>query len=282
MDYFRNYDEKGQISYQSDKEQSYGQKNLSSEDIKNVFCDKNSEKRIEFDYDYENEYTGQSTKESSEQFDDVGKNKEMIKKKDAIFKIEKVEKVKKGHTKERHDNLRSRINRMFFKFLVSSQNDYLKSKHIKNKKFRNLKYSITKDIGIKSVKKVLGEQIKTILSLDVSEKYSRCQPTINKITLKQLSCLPKINEKKRKRLGDKTPLLDMTMKEFYTKVFLCRDYDILKNEYGLTEAQPFYSCLEQLKETETKSYLEKLTEIAEDYVNFYTTRKPRKSKKSHK
>ena len=178
-----------------------------------------------------------------------------------------IEKVPKGNSKKY--NALIRIKTHFYSFLIELTNDYRKNKlHVNYLKFRNIERSEIEKIDIKTNKAILNWSLQKLLkSKPIRKRYHNVEKKQNKINLSKIK-------------NKLSTLIGMKIKVLFNKVFLSDNIQMLKEEYGLEKAIPFYQFIEQLKEKKKHSdeYIKYIIDIGNNYVNYFEKTKPRKRK----
>ena len=80
-------------------------------------------------------------------------------------------------------------------------------------------------------------------------------------------------------------LINRKIEDLFNNVYLSKDYEMLKKNYGLETAIPFHQFIEKLKEKKSKKksikYINNLVSLAEGYVNHFQNSKPRRRHNKH-
>ena len=193
-----------------------------------------------------------------------------------IFQIEKVDKKHpKGNSKKYNAMLT--IKTHFFSFLIALTNDYKKNKlQVEGLQFRNILRSEIRKTDIQTNKELLNWSLGKLLNeYSITRKF-KLDKKANQTNLTELiKIAPSISV-----------LINMKIKDLFNNVYLSKDYEMLKKNYGLETAIPFYQFIEKLKEkqsTEKKSieYINNLVSLAEGYVNHFQKSKPRRRHNKH-
>lgn len=173
---------------------------------------------------------------------------------------------KKKYRRVRFDNYRTKIKIHFFRFMIDFINDYIKySLCINNLIFRKISHIDIKNSSIKGNKRLIFATLREVLnSFSVSEKY-RDKEKQNNVSMALLE--------KRKVSID---FLDMTLMEFFDTIYLSKNCELLKEQYGLKKGIPFYLFLENLKKKEKNlDFIHRLETTAEGFINYYISKKPK-------
>ena len=170
-----------------------------------------------------------------------------------FFTLEKKQKGRKResnskrkiHSKVDSDNMRNRLKISLFNFIIDFFNSLLKKLFSKTIGFKLINY---KDKNIKSSKK-LGNQLKMtmseILSLDIQNNYKSLKKDHNRQTL--INILNEIN--KLDNSTEYKQLFNMTLLNFYKKIYLSKNRIELEKKYGLPkDIELFYDFFDKLNE----------------------------------
>ena len=194
-----------------------------------------------------------------------------------IFQIEKVDKKHpKGNSKKYNAMLT--IKTHFFSFLIALTNDYKKNKlQVEGLQFRNILRSEIRKTDIQTNKELLNWSLGKLLNeYSISRKFKLDKKTNQTNLTELIKIAPSISV-----------LINMKIKELFNNVYLSKDYEMLKKNYGLETAIPFYQFIEKLKKKEKKSikytdqYINNLVSLAEGYVNHFQNSKPRRRHNKH-
>ena len=190
-----------------------------------------------------------------------------------IFQIEKVDKKHpKGNSKKYNAMLT--IKTHFFSFLIALTNDYKKNKlQVEGLQFINILRSEIIKTDIQTNKELLNWSLGKLLNeYSITRKF-KLDKKANQTNLTELiKIAPSISV-----------LINMKIKDLFNNVYLSKDYEMLKKNYGLETAIPFYQFIEKLKKKEKKStdHTNNLVSLAEGYVNYFQQSKPRRSHNKH-
>ena len=170
-----------------------------------------------------------------------------------FFTLEKKQKGRKResnskrkiHSKVDSDNMRNRLKISLFNFTIDFFNSLLKKLFSKTIGFKLINY---KDKNIKSSKK-LGNQLKMtmseILSLDIQNNYKSLKKDHNRQILRNI--LNEIN--KLDNSTEYKQLFNMTLLNFYKKIYLSKNRIELEKKYGLPkDIELFYDFFDKLNE----------------------------------
>jgi hypothetical protein len=170
-----------------------------------------------------------------------------------FFTLEKKQKGRKResnskrkiHSKVDSDNMRNRLKISLFNFIIDFFNSLLKKLFSKTIGFKLINY---KDKNIKSSKK-LGNQLKMtmseILSLDIQNNYKSLKKDHNRQILRNI--LNEIN--KLDNSTEYKQLFNMTLLNFYKKIYLSKNRIELEKKYGLPkDIELFYDFFAKLNE----------------------------------
>jgi len=170
-----------------------------------------------------------------------------------FFTLEKKQKGRKResnskrkiHSKVDSDNMRNRLKISLFNFIIDFFNSLLKKLFSKTIGFKLINY---KDKNIKSSKK-LGNQLKMtmseILSLDIQNNYKSLKKDHNRQILRNI--LNEIN--KLDNSTEYKQLFNMTLLNFYKKIYLSKNRIELEKKYGLPkDIELFYDFFDKLNE----------------------------------
>ena len=181
------------------------------------------------------------------------------KKKFEELKPEEENKEKAVHSKFSNDNIKRRIKGLFNYYIINLLNDLIKKKFRKTKiKFVKMDIKNTKDIGIEFNRNLLSKPIKDII-IDVSNKYQDQNNNKN--------CIKFIQGQKDNE--DIIKLLNTSYKDIYSNYYL-----VSKDSENSYEAHK-----EKILEKCGKEYLDKFIRNAENFIDFFTKGKNRKSRK---
>ena len=192
-----------------------------------------------------------------------------------IFQIEKVDKKHpKGNSKKYNAMLT--IKTHFFSFLIALTNDYKKNKlQVEGLQFINILRSEITKTDIQTNKELLNWSLGKLLNeYSITRKF-KLDKKANQTNLTELiKIAPSISV-----------LINMKIKDLFNNVYLSKDYEMLKKNYGLETAIPFYQFIEKLKEKKSKKksikYINNLVSLAKNYVNHFQTSKPRRRHNKH-
>jgi hypothetical protein len=179
------------------------------------------------------------------------------------------------HTKNSKDNIIRKIKIHILLFITNLINDCIKYE-CKRQTYiiRGVCKEISSDITINNNIELFKQTMEVILSNPINQKYKNVNPDenekqINRLREKRDKC-PKTNE-----------LLDKTFEEVY-QLFINGDKNLLKEQYGLNEAETLNDYLFKISNKENEVYIKELRENAQHYKEFFNinnARKPRKNKK---
>ena len=188
-----------------------------------------------------------------------------------FFTLEKKQKGRKResnskrkiHSKVDSDNMRNRLKISLFNFIIDFFNSLLKKLFSKTIGFKLINY---KDKNIKSSKK-LGNQLKMtmseILSLDIQNNYKSLKKDHNRQILRNI--LNEIN--KLDNSTEYKQLFNMTLLNFYKKIYLSKNRIELEKKYGLPkDIELFYDFFDKLNEDD--DYKKKFELIALNLPKF--------------
>ena len=194
------------------------------------------------------------------------------------FKIEKVDKNPKGNSKKYNAMLT--IKTHFFSFLIALTNDYKKNKlQVEGLQFRNILRSEIIKTDIQTNKELLNWSLGKLLNeYSITSKCTLDKKTNQTNLTELIKIAPSISV-----------LINMKIKELFNNVKLSQDYEMLKKNYGLETAIPFYQFIEKLKEKKSKKkskkksikYINNLVSLAKNYVNHFQQSKPRRRHNKH-
>ena len=192
-----------------------------------------------------------------------------------IFQIEKVDKKHpKGNSKKYNAMLT--IKTHFFSFLIALTNDYKKNKlQVEGLQFRNILRSEIRKTDIQTNKELLNWSLGKLLNeYSITRKF-KLDKKANQTNLTELiKIAPSISV-----------LINRKIEDLFNNVYLSKDYEMLKKNYGLETAIPFYQFIEKLKEKKSKKksikYINNLVSLAEGYVNHFQKSKPRRRHNKH-
>ena len=167
---------------------------------------------------------------------------------------------RKTHSKMDDDNVLTKIQVDFLKFLIDITNDVIKPYF--GKYFMPINYSIRKNIKIDHISKLKTASIKDILQMDISPKYQKYGENFNK-KVYDFIC-QKVNADEN--LSWIRDFFNINYLEVFNKYY----YKITKNEnyffigdkkIKFSEAKPFYYLLEKNKSNPL--YQDRLKKISE-------------------
>ena len=230
---------------------------------------------VSFDNNYENKKREEKITEPTDNKKECDekkiKNHLGRKKKNYIMNKEE----KNLHTKNSKDNIIRKIKIHILLFITNLINDCIKYE-CKRQTYiiRGVCKEISSDITINNNIELFKQTMEVILSNPINQKYKNVNPDenekqINRLREKRDKC-PKTNE-----------LLDKTFEEVY-QLFINGDKNLLKEQYGLNEAETLNDYLFKISNKENEVYIKELRENAQKYKEFFNinnARKPRKNKK---
>ena len=195
------------------------------------------------------------------------------------FKIPTFTKKKKGrknkesneygsHDKFSNDNLKRKLKTHFHNYIIALLNNELQKNPKKERiiRFGKIKASVTQNITIEYNRKLFEKKIKDIV-VEVSNKYQNSE--CNSECINYIMNNQKDNEVLIK-------YLNMTYKDMYLNYYL----KSTKESFADAEVDESYeSHKEKFKKLFGEHYLKKYIKNAENLINFYNTRKQRKSRK---
>ena len=170
-----------------------------------------------------------------------------------IFTLEKKRKgrirrnssERKIHSKIDLDNIRNRIKISLFNFIIHFFNALLKKLFSKKREFKFINY---KDKNVKTSKDLriqLKKKMSEILSLDIQKNYKNLKKEYNKQLL--IKILKKIKELNNS--NEYEELFNITLLDFYKKIYLSKNRIELEKKYGLTkDIELFYDFFDRLNE----------------------------------
>jgi hypothetical protein len=170
-----------------------------------------------------------------------------------IFTLEKKRKgrirrnssERKIHSKIDLDNIRNRIKISLFNFIIHFFNALLKKLFSKKSEFKFINY---KDKNVKTSKDLriqLKKKMSEILSLDIQKNYKNLKKEYNKQLL--IKILKKIKELNNS--NEYEELFNITLLDFYKKIYLSKNRIELEKKYGLTkDIELFYDFFDRLNE----------------------------------
>ena len=171
-------------------------------------------------------------------------------------------KKKVVHNKFCNDNVRRRIKALFNKYIITLLNNLMKRKYKKSKlHFVKMEINVTKDIGIEYNRVLLETTIKEIIT-KVSNKYQNADN--NKNWIKFIDAQEE-NE-------DILNILNTTYKDLFTDWYL-------KSTKENSLDNSFEAHKENILLSDGKDYLDIFVKNAENFVEFFTKGKKRKSRK---
>ena len=167
---------------------------------------------------------------------------------------------RKTHNKMDDDNVLTKIQVDFLKFLIAFSNDVIEPYF--GKYFMPINYNIRKNIKSDHIFKLKTSSIKDILQMDISQKFQKYGENFNK-KVYDFIC-EKVD--KDENLSWVSNFFDMNYLEVFNKYY----YKVNKNEnyffigdkkIKFSEAKPFYYLLEKNKSNPL--YQERLKKISE-------------------
>ena len=170
------------------------------------------------------------------------------------------------HNKYSNDNVKRKLKTLFHNYIIELLNN-LMSQYYRGVKMKFVKVNskITKDIGIEYNRNLLKKQIKNII-IDASDKYQ------NKNNNKD--CIKFIEEQKDNE--DILKILNMTYGNLYTNYYL----KSIKNDKINISA--FKEHKEKILQLYGKEYFDIFIYNANNFIDFFTNGKKRKSRKRNK
>ena len=202
------------------------------------------------------------------------------------------------HNRDSKDNMIRKIKNKVFDSAYNFLNYCIKKDEEKNGVLKKNKIEIFRIKGIYSQELeitfnlyLILKQLKEIFSFNISTVYNNKNKTSN--TNKEI--IKNIYSDKNKDIYINTKkVLEMTFYEYYHKIFLTednnilRELDIKKDEYSFN----YYKNLiqENIKNTENSqnlskednNYIENVEKLAKNYENYFIQKKKRQSKKQNK
>ncbi len=159
----------------------------------------------------------------------------------------KIKKNLLSHNKCKKDNIRSNIMTHFRKFIISFLNDfsnYLIPNNIIL--FRKIDFKEREKLNIKYIKNFIEMKLSDFCKLKISKKYSK-------------DVEPNENYKNFEIIKNYFPkeIREMKLRKLYENFYICQNFDILKEKYGLTNTINFFSLLNE-KENKGDYYIYKL------------------------
>ena len=152
-----------------------------------------------------------------------------------------------SHDKCKKDNIKSLIMTHFIKFIICFLNDFSK-KLISNaiNLFKKIDFEERKKINIQFIKKFIEMTLSDFCKLKISKKYSK-------------DVEPNENYKNFEIIKNYFPkeIREMKLRKLYENFYICQNFDILKEKYGLTNTINFFSLLNE-KENKGDYYIYKL------------------------
>ena len=167
---------------------------------------------------------------------------------------------RKTHNKMDDDNVLTKIQADFLKFLIAISNDVIEPYF--GKYFMPINYSIRKNIKSDHISKLKTSSIKDILKIDISSKHQKCGENFNK-KLYDFICEKADKDENLRWIKD---FFDMNYLELFNQYY----YKISKNEnyfyfedkmIKLSQAKPFYYLFEKNKSDPL--YQDRLIKISE-------------------
>ena len=180
-----------------------------------------------------------------------------------------------SHTRNDPCNIRSRITRKYFKFLINFINAIIiqlliQEDNVQEYKLKKIKYN--ENINIDNIQKLKDKTIREIVSYDISGKYKSSKNNQNKINENDAIC---------ERIIEKRPEIEKIMNlkymKFFDSVFCGEKKTVDLNEYGINIQVPLNSdielyqdCIKNIKKKEENSgdleqYLKKMNKCIIDY-----------------
>jgi hypothetical protein len=183
------------------------------------------------------------------------KNKDLEEQNNDLIKERKI------HNKFSNDNVNRRIKALFHNYMINLLNNLMSQYFKENtKKFVKINSKITKDIGIEYNRKILNKKIKDII-IEVSDKYQNKEN--NKECIKYIES--KIDNEKIVKI------LNMSYRELYTNYYL--------KSVNTSDLNSFEEHKRKLLKEYGEEYLERFVENANQFIDFFTNGKNRKSRK---
>ena len=168
----------------------------------------------------------------------------------------------------------------FFSFLIALTNDYKKNKlQVEGLQFRNILRSEIIKTDIQTNKELLNWSLGKLLNeYSITSKCTLDKKTNQTNLTELIKIAPSISV-----------LINRKIEELFNNVYLSQDYEMLKKNYGLETAIPFYQFIEKLKEKKSKKkskkksikYINNLVSLAKNYVNHFQKSKPRRRHNKH-
>ena len=180
-----------------------------------------------------------------------------------------------SHTRNDPCNIRSRITRKYFKFLINFINAIiiqllLEEDNVQEYKLKKIKYN--ENINIDNIQKLKDKTIRQIVSYNISGKYKSSKNNQNEKNENDIIC---------ERIIEKRPeiekILNLKYMNFFDSVFCGEKKTVDLNEYGINIQVPLNSdielyqdCIKNMKKKEENSgdldqYLKKMNKYIIDY-----------------
>lgn len=180
-----------------------------------------------------------------------------------------------SHTRNDPCNIRSRITRKYFKFLINFINAIiiqllLEEDNVQEYKLKKIKYN--ENINIDNIQKLKDKTIRQIVSYNISGKYKSSKNNQNERNENDIIC---------ERIIEKRPEIEKIMNlkymKFFDSVFCGEKKTVDLNEYGINIQVPLNSdielyqdCIKNIKKKEENSgdldqYLKKVNKCVIDY-----------------
>lgn len=186
---------------------------------------------------------------------------------------------KKYHSKNRRDNIITKLKVWFVKFVVYFLNGVIKGDLfiIQDIFFRHIDYTIKKNTNISANKKFFNLTLEEFIrKYNLSKKYKKKSIQSNVKVLEEIQ-----NEMQTMDYKEKFDnLLKKKLKTIFTDIYLSTNPNIFIDEYKInndnSKIKFFCEQIDELKQKGEELYAEKIFKVSKDFIQNYETKTPRK------
>ena len=182
---------------------------------------------------------------------------------------------RKIHSKNDLDNMRNRLKISLFNFIIFFYNGLIKKLFSKKIGFKFINYKDKNKKSSKDLRNQFKMKMSEILSLDIQKNYKNLKKDYNKQLL--INTLKKLKDMNNS--SEYEELFNITLLDFYKKIYLSKNRTELENKYGLTnDVELFYEFFDRLDEDDV--YKKKFELITLNLPKFAKLEHSFKNKKS--
>lgn len=163
-----------------------------------------------------------------------------------------------SHTKNSFDNLRKKIKTHYVSFIIDFFNSLIYEKYNRQAyKLRKPASDFIPNVNSNHITELSTTELKTVLSYDISNKYTRTEFNNNEKIINLLM----------KQKPEIQPLLEMTFEKFYKDYYLNKSK--LIDEFGVLQTVvPFEDFYTENTINESKQYKQRLYDVANHFFEF--------------